>query len=193
MLLVSATPLFYFSQKGPCCFQADVFWCHAWFRDCLSAIYRGCRWFGKECQCITRRSNPERLLHCQYWNWHTNVLSTFVPFINIGVEINIGNVAIQYWARSFYHPVWELRVYSNSMAENFSLDDLDEDFRTYATPRIRLILPGSTKFRVLTCFTIGHRNWISPPPAGAAPRFFILISFQVSPWNDVKNFAYPQF
>ena len=45
---------------------------------------------------------------------------------------------------------------------------------TYATPRMRLIFPGSTKLRVLTCLTIGHRNWISPPPPGAAPRFLIL-------------------
>jgi hypothetical protein len=62
VFLVSTTPLFYFSQQCACCFQADIFWRNAWFRDCLGTIYRGCRRFGEECQRITRRPNPERLL-----------------------------------------------------------------------------------------------------------------------------------
>jgi hypothetical protein len=44
---------------------------------------------------------------------------------------------------------------------------------TYEIPRIRFIFPGSTKFNVLICFTTGHRNWTSPPPKGADPRFLI--------------------
>ena len=38
---------------------------------------------------------------------------------------------------------------------------------------MRFILPGSTKFTVLTCFTTGQRNWTSPPPKGETPLFFI--------------------
>jgi hypothetical protein len=44
----------------------------------------------------------------------------------------------------------------------------------YAMPRMRLILPGSTKLRVLTCFTMGQRNRTSPPPSGGEPRFLIF-------------------
>lgn len=51
-----------------------------------------------------------------------------------------------------------------------------ESGKTNAIPRMRLIFPGSTKFSVFTCLTVGHRNCISPPPAGGAPRFFICLN-----------------
>jgi hypothetical protein len=50
----------------------------------------------------------------------------------------------------------------------------------YATPRIRLILPGCTKFRVFTCFTTGQINWTCPPPRGGAPRLDIWGQRQVT-------------
>lgn len=43
-------------------------------------------------------------------------------------------------------------------------------------PRILTILPGSTREQGLSVRTTGHRNRISPPPLGAAPRRLICAS-----------------
>jgi hypothetical protein len=43
----------------------------------------------------------------------------------------------------------------------------------YAIPRIRLIFPGSTRFKGISFCFVGDLKNISPPPSGLAPRLTI--------------------
>lgn len=71
--------------------------------------------------------------------------------------------------------------YSRRQCES---DKYDET--TNATPRMRLILPASTKFNVLTCLMVGQRNWTSPPPPGGAPLFLIFRGKFFIPVANIK-------
>jgi hypothetical protein len=131
------------------------------------------------------RAKPGDLSKKQMFNHLDNdgqvvhsVLSAVVTLVHVGIEVNIRDEAVKQRPRSVDHTVGDLWTDSDCMSsERFSLGHPIRELKiaewTYAIPRIRLILPGSRKWSVLTCFTIGHKNCTSPPPRGAAPRFFI--------------------
>lgn len=117
-----------------------------------------------------------------------NALSTIFPLVHVRIEIDIGDISIEYRTRRFDHPMRELGGYPDCVTVGTFISKPRTDNRdrrggrkkeergsegTHAIPRIRFILPGATKLMVFACLMIGQRNWTSPPPNGTAPRFFI--------------------
>lgn len=91
-----------------------------------------------------------------------NVLAAVLSFINVRVEVYIGNIPVQNRTGGVDHAIGDLGTDSYSVASHNTQQSMESEkkkAKTYAMPLIRLMRPDSTKLSVFTCFTTGQMNW----------------------------------
>ena len=155
MLLVNTSSLFYLCQKGTRSLEPNVFGCNTRFRNSLCTVYSRCSWLSEECQGISRWSTRVTWLPGfikKSRGQKNHLLSAFVTFVHIWIKINIGDISVQYWSWCFNHAIWELGVYSNSVATCVLAKETIPSEKDSRDPTYSFYLSGVHKIKGLNLF-----------------------------------------